>query len=45
MCLVDADVRYFGLNAHPFPEPLEINHRLARYIAREKEWAAFRHSN
>jgi len=38
--IVDADVGDFGLHAHPFPEPLEVNHRLARHIAGEQEAAA-----
>ena len=38
--IVDTDIRNFGLHAHPLPEALEVNHRLARDIAREKKRAA-----
>ncbi len=31
--IVDTNVEDFGLYAHPFPEPLEIDHRLARNVA------------
>lgn len=41
--IVDTDVSYIGLNAHAFPEPLEIDHRLGRDIAGEEKGAALRH--
>jgi hypothetical protein len=41
--IVDTDVRDVSLHAHPFPEALEIDHRLARDIAGEQERAAFGH--
>ena len=41
--VVDVDIRDFGLHAHPFPEALEIDHRLARHIAGEEEAAALWH--
>ena len=41
--IMDANVGDFSLHAHPLPETLEVNHRLARDIAREEEGAALRH--
>lgn len=41
--VVDADVRDLSLHAHPFPEALEVDHRLARDIAGEEERAALWH--
>ena len=41
--VVDADVGDVGLHAHPLPEALEIDDRLARDIAGEQERAALRH--
>ena len=43
--IVDADVGDLCLHAHPFPEPLDVIHRLARHIAGEKEGAGLGHGN
>jgi hypothetical protein len=41
--IVNADIGDVGLHAHPFPKALEIDHRLARYIAGEEVGAALGH--
>ena len=41
--VVDANVGDVGLHPHPFPEALDINHRLPGYIAGEEEGAALGH--
>ena len=41
--IVNADVGYVNLHAHPFPEPFKIDHRLTRDIAGEEKRTALGH--